>query len=134
MSTLLYSKESITKIKYSYKTKSQYKVIADKNSNNYHVRNTINNSSCGWLWHFMSTYNSKDFSIYIYEPEVDSDYIFILPYVIINFSSGEVVKFVFETDEQLNKFFEETGIHKILNTNKFFNPFEIADKIKNNKN
>lgn len=130
MHTLLYSKESITKIRYSYKTPSQYKVKADRELN-LSVKDTINNSSCGWLWHFMSTYNSRDFSIYRYEPEFNKDYIIILPYVIITFSGTETVRFVFETDEQLTKFFEETGIHKILNTNKFFNPIEIANKIKN---
>lgn len=127
MYTLLYSKDSITKIEYSYTAISKYSVDLD-----YEVKNTETNCSCGFLWHFMNTYNSN-IKIYVYKPKVNKDYILILPHIHITFSGNEKESFVFETDEQLDKFFKETGIHKIINTNKFFNPIEIANKIKYNE-
>ena len=134
MSTLLYSKNSIVKVIYSYMTVSQYKVLDSDGSHPYpYVKDNVNNCSCGWLWHFMECHNTKEFAPYVYCPSINKDYILILPYIHITFSGAETVKILFETDEQLDNFLDESGIRKMLNTTKFFNPKELANKIKDNK-
>lgn len=132
MSTLLYSKNSIVKVIYSYMTVSQYKVF-DSDGTHPYVKNDFDNSSCGWLWHFMECYNTKEFAPYVYSPSINKDYIIILPYIHITFSDTETIKILFETDEQLDNFLNESGIRKMLNSANFFNPKELANKIKNNK-
>lgn len=123
--TRLFSKQAIASIIVGTLDVTHYKVEeVESIGNSLAVRTVDNNTFVGWLSDFLSVKNDKfDASIYAYKPEINKERIIVLPHVFIEFMTGEFVKHVFNTDEELDAYLVKNGLRKMLNSNHFFNPY-----------
>ena len=123
--TRLFSKQAIASIIVGTLDVTCYKVEeVESIGNSLAVRTVDNNTFVGWLTDFLSVkYDKFGASIYAYKPEINKDRIIILPHVFIEFMTGEFVKHVFNTDEELDAYLVKNGLRKMLNSNHFFNPY-----------
>ena len=123
--TRLFSKQAIASIIVGTLDVTCYKVEeVESIGNSLAVRTVDNNTFVGWLSDFLSVKNDKfDASIYAYKPEINKERIIVLPHVFIEFMTGEFVKHVFNTDEELDSYLVKNGLRKMLNSNHFFNPY-----------
>jgi len=123
--TRLFSKQAIASITVGTLDVARYKVEeVESIGNSLAVRTVDNNTFVGWLTDFLSVkYDKFGASIYAYKPEINKERIIILPHVFIEFMTGEFVKHVFNTNEELDAYLVKNGLRKMLNSNHFFNPY-----------
>lgn len=120
-----FSKNAIASVTVGTLDVTCYKVEkVESMSNSLAIRTVDNNTFMGWLTDFLSVKNDKfEASIYAYRPEISENRIIILPHVFIEFMTGEIVRHVFNTDEELHKYMVKNGLQKMLSSNHFFNPY-----------
>lgn len=118
-----FSKQAIASVTVGTLDVSRYKVEEDKSiGNSLAVRE--NNTFVGWLSNFLQIKNDHiGAAVFAYRPEISKDHIILLPHVFIEFMTGEVVKHVFNTNEELDAYLVKNGLRKMLNSNHFFNPY-----------
>lgn len=119
----LFSKYGIASITIGRLEPTKFKV--EHSSDGLTVFNKQLNRSGGWLPHFLGVSNREiGANIYAYKPEINKDWIISLPFAFIEFMTGEVIKHVFNTDEELDKYLTEHGLKKMINSNHFFDPYK----------
>ena len=122
--TRLFSKQAIASIIVGTLDVASYKVEEVESMGNSLAVRTVDNTFVGWLTDFLSVKNDIfEASIYAYKPEINKERIIVLPHVFIEFMTGEFVKHVFNTDEELDAYLIKNGLRKMLNSNHFFNPY-----------
>lgn len=121
----LFSKNAIASVTIGTLDVAKYKVEPVKSiSNSLSVRTLDGNQFLGWLTNFLNIKNEDvGAAVYAYKPEINKDRIIILPHVFIEFMTGEFVKHVFNTNEELDAYLVKNGLRKMLNSNHFFNPY-----------
>lgn len=130
--TVLFSKDQISDITYSFFRLSQYKVVRDGTLPS--IVDTTNNRDMGYFYSMISQLEKESNNVYTYNKNLNKDFIVVLPHIFITYASGTRMRFIFNTDDELNEFLLETGLDKIISSNKFLTNIEDVAKHIQNRN